>query len=193
MSVSKTFAVLLGCGMLLGTAQLPAAPTATMLADTCAGCHGTDGASNGPATPSIAGNSETYLVETMQAFKSGERSSTVMGRIAKGYSDEEFKLMASVFAKQPNAKTSQKLDAARVKAGAKLFGKNCEKCHDEKGGLADDDSGILASQWLPYLQYSMEDFKAGSREWGGKKMKKKVDKLNDDELAALLQFFASQQ
>jgi len=192
MSVNKTFAVLLGCGMLLGTAQLSAAPTATMLADTCAGCHGTDGASTGPATPSIAGNSEIYTVDTMMAFKSGERPSTVMGRIAKGYSEEEFKLMASVFAKQPNAKTSQKLDAAKVKAGKALFGKNCEKCHDEKGGLADDDSGILASQWLPYLQYSMVDFKDGSREMA-KKMKKKVDKLSDDELEALLQFFASQQ
>jgi sulfide dehydrogenase cytochrome subunit len=192
MSVSKTFAVLLGCGMLLGTAQLPAAPTATMLADTCAGCHGTDGASAGPATPSIAGNSEVYMVDTMMAFKSGERPSTVMGRIAKGYSEEEFKLMGSYFAKQPIAITSQKLDASKVAAGGKLFGKNCEKCHDKNGGLADDDSGILASQWLPYLQYSMVDFKAGSREMA-KKMKKKVDKLNDDELEALLQYFASQQ
>jgi len=192
MSVNKTFAVLLGCGMLLGTAQLSAAPTATMLADTCAGCHGTDGASTGPATPSIAGNSEIYMVDTMMAFKSGERPSTVMGRIAKGYSEEEFKLMGSAFAKQPIAKTSQTLDAAKVAAGKDLFGKNCEKCHDEKGGLADDDSGILASQWLPYLQYSMVDFKDGSREMA-KKMKKKVDKLSDDELEALLQFFASQQ
>jgi cytochrome c553 len=38
----------------------------------------------------------------------------------------------------------------------------------------------------------MEDFKSGSREMA-KKMKKKVDKLSDDELAALLHFFASQQ
>ena len=192
MHVGKTLAVLLGSGLLLGTAHLSAAPTATMLADTCAGCHGTDGASTGPATPSIAGNSEIYMVDTMNAFKSGERPGTIMGRIAKGYSEEEFKLMASVFAKQPIAKTSQKLDAAQVKTGSKLFGKNCEKCHDEKGGLADDDSGILASQWLPYLEHSMVDFKAGSREMA-KKMKKKVDKLSDAELDALLQFFASQQ
>jgi sulfide dehydrogenase cytochrome subunit len=115
-----------------------------------------------------------------------------MGRIAKGYSEEEFKLMASVFVNQPIAITSQKTDAAKVAAGSKLFGENCEKCHDKYGALADDDSGILASQWLTYLQYSMVDFKAGSRP-SPKKMKKKVDKLNDDELEALLQFFASQQ
>ena len=192
MSARKTLAVLLGSGLLLGTAHLSAAPTATMLADTCAGCHGTDGASTGPAIPSLAGMSEIYLVDSMKAYKSGERASTVMGRIAKGYSDEEFQLMASVFAKQPVAVTSQQTDAAKVEAGSKLYAKNCEKCHDEKGALADDDAGILYSQWLPYLQYSMEDFKAGSREMP-KKMKKKVDKLSDAEIDALLTFFASQQ
>jgi sulfide dehydrogenase cytochrome subunit len=136
--------------------------------------------------------SEIYIVDSMKAFKSGERGSTIMGRIAKGYSEEEFKLMASVFAKQPVAITSQKTDATKVAAGAELYGSNCEKCHDEKGGLADDDAGILYSQWLPYLQYSMEDYKAGKREIP-KKMKKKVEKLSDAEIEALLQFFASQQ
>jgi len=192
MSVGKTLAVILGSGLLLGAGYVSATPTATMLADTCAGCHGTDGASTGPATPSLAGKSETYIVDSMVAFKSGERPSTVMGRIAKGYSEEEFKLMASVFAKQPIAITRQKLDTAKVDAGSKLYEKNCAKCHDEYGGLADDDSGILFSQWLPYMQFSMEDFKAGSREMP-KKMKKKVKKLSDDEIEALLQFFASQQ
>ncbi|MEA2080328.1 MAG: c-type cytochrome [Pseudomonadota bacterium] len=192
MSVRKTLAVLMGSGLLLGTAQLPAAPTATMLADTCAGCHGTDGASTGPATPNIAGMSETYFTDTMLAFKSGDRGSTVMGRIAKGYSEEEMKLMAGYFAKQPMAITQQTTDAAKVTVGEKLYSKNCSKCHDENGTLADDDAGILASQWLPYLRYSMEDFKAGTTDMP-KKMKKKVDKLSDAEIEGLLQFFASQQ
>jgi len=192
MSARKTLAVILGSGLLLGSAHVSAAPTATMLADTCAGCHGTDGVSTGPATPSLAGMSETYMVDSMKAFKSGERYGTVMGRIAKGYSDEEFKLMATVFAKQPIPVTSQTTDAGKVAAGEKLYGPNCEKCHDEKGGLADDDAGILYSQWLPYMQYSMQDFMAGSREMP-KKMKKKVDALSDAEIEALLQFFASQQ
>ena len=192
MYAGKKFALLMGAGLLLGSAHVTAAPTATMLADTCAGCHGTDGVSTGPATPSLAGMSEIYMVDSMNAFKSGERSSTVMGSIAKGYSEEEFKSMATVFAKQPVAVTSQKTDPAKVAAGEKLYGKNCEKCHDEKGALGDDDAGILYSQWLPYLQYTMEDYKAGKREMP-KKMKKKVEKLSDAELDALLNFFASQQ
>ena len=192
MSVGKILALILGSSSLLAVGQLSAAPTASMLGDTCAGCHGTDGASVGPATPNIAGLSEIYFTDTMLAFKSGERASTVMGRIAKGYPEEEIKLMAGYFAKMPMAVTSQKTDAAKVAAGEKLYPKNCSKCHDENGTLADDDSGIMASQWLPYMHYSMQDFKAGSREMP-KKMKKKVDKLSDAELESLLQFFASQQ
>jgi len=192
MSVGKTLAVILGSSLLLGAGQLSAGPTASMLGDTCAGCHGTDGASAGPATPNIAGLSETYFTDTMLAFKSGERASTVMGRIAKGYPEEEIKLMAGYFAEMPRAVTAQKTDAVKVAVGENLYLSNCSKCHDENGALADDDAGLMASQWLPYLYYSMEDFKAGTREMP-KKMKKKVDKLSDAELESLLQFFASQQ
>ena len=192
MSLKRILAVTIGATFVLGATQVSAAPTGQMLADTCAGCHGTDGASVGPASPNIAGVSEVYLVDSMIAFKSGERASTIMGRIAKGYTEEEFKAMAKVFAAQPIAKTNQELDADKVAMGAELYDKNCSKCHDENGALADDDSGILASQWLPYLQYSIEDFKSGAREMP-KKMKKKVDKLDDAQLEALNNFFASQK
>ena len=192
MSVSKTFAVLMGCGMLLGTAHLSATPTATMLADTCAGCHGTDGSSSGPATPTIAGVSAEYFKTTMDEYKKDSRKSTIMGRIAKGYTDKEIKLMADYFAAQKIVRVKQDLDAEKVEAGSKLYGKNCEKCHDKSGALADDDSGILAGQWLPYLEYSMQDFKADKREMP-KKMRKKVEKLDDFDIESLLQYFASQQ
>ena len=192
MSLRKTIAILMGSGLLLGAGHATAAPTASMLADTCAGCHGTDGTSVGPATPNLAGMSVTYFVDIMKAFRTGDRPSTVMQRIAKGYSDEEITLMAGVFANQPIAKTSQQTDAAKVSAGAKLYMNNCGTCHDENGSLPGDDAGILAGQWLPYLQYAMEDFKSGGREMP-KKMKSKVDALSDADLDALLHFFASQQ
>jgi len=193
MSVRKTLTVILGSGLLLGATHLSAAgPTATMLADTCVGCHGPEGSSVGPATPSIAGVSAEYFRTVMQEYKKDERHGTIMNRIAKGYSDEEIALMADYFAKQEFMRYPQKLDAAQVEAGAKLYDKSCSKCHDENGALADDDAGILAGQWMPYLTYSMQDFTSGKREMP-KKMKKKVEKLSSSELDALLQFFASQK
>jgi sulfide dehydrogenase cytochrome subunit len=183
---------LLGSALALATGSLSAAPSATMLANTCAGCHGPEGRSAGPAIPSLAGYSSGYFVETMEKFKSGERPATIMGRIAKGYTEEEIEIMAEYFAEQPVYKAKQTVDAAAVKKGEKIYEKGCAKCHDEGGSLPDDDAGILAGQWLPYLHYSMVDFKSGAHEMP-KKMKKQVNKLSDAELDAVLQYFASQQ
>jgi sulfide dehydrogenase cytochrome subunit len=194
MPAKKVQAMLLGSALLLGSSQLIAAPSASMLANTCAGCHGTNGASVGPASPTIAGMSAEYFKTVMDEFKSGERHSTIMGRIARGYTEEEIALMADYYAELPfvSAAANNKVDTDKVAAGSKLYRKNCSKCHDENGSLPDDDSGILAGQWLPYLQYTMSDFKSGRSEMT-KKMKKKVDKLNEDELQALIHFFASQK
>jgi sulfide dehydrogenase cytochrome subunit len=192
MPAKKSLAMLLSSILMLGSTQLMAAPSASMLADTCAGCHGTDGVSMGPAIPNIAGVSAEYFNTVMKEYQEDDRASTIMGRIARGYTTEEIALMADLYAAKKHMSTNQKLDAAKIGAGSKLYKKNCSKCHDEFGTLADDDSGILASQWLPYLQYSMEDFKGGHRDMP-KKMKKKVKKLSAAEIEALLQFFASQQ
>ena len=168
--------------------------SAEMLANTCAGCHGTNGASNGPATPSIGGISKEYFIEVMEGFKSAETPSTIMTRIAKGYSSEEIKAMAGYFAAKPFIKAKQKFDAALVKKGKKLHDKYCEKCHAEAGQASEDDSGILAGQWTPYLSATMADYVAGDREMT-KKMKKKVNKLMEKEgdagMTALFNFYAS--
>lgn len=64
-----------------------------VLAMSCAACHGTDGASPG-AMPVLTGQSRAFIANRMAAFKSGKRSSTVMGRIARGYSDDEIAAIA---------------------------------------------------------------------------------------------------
>ncbi len=173
-----------------------AAPSGSMMDKTCARCQGTNGASQGPASPNIACKSAAYLEEVMAAYKSGDRHSTIMGRIAKGYTDEEIKAMAEHYAALPfvSAMPRQEanIDSNKVAEGKKLYKKNCSKCHDENGSLPDDDAGILAGQWLPYLQYTMEDYRGGRSEMT-KKMKKKVDKLDDAQIDALMHFFASQK
>lgn len=71
------------------------------LAATCANCHGTNGKSVKDAVlPSLAGMKSDYLTEQMQAFKSGARKATIMHQIAKGFSDEQIKTLASYFASQ---------------------------------------------------------------------------------------------
>jgi len=187
--------LLLTGSMLCGTAMADT-PSASMLANTCAGCHGTNGSSVGPASPTIAGISRDYFIETMEAYKTAERPSTIMTRIAKGYTEKEIELMADFFSKQPFVRMTQAYDEDKAKLGKKLHKKYCEKCHEDAGRSSEDDAGILAGQWEPYLRYTMEDFTSGNRTME-KKMKKKMDKLKqaqgDKGVDALIHFYASQQ
>jgi cytochrome c553 len=68
-------------------------------ASSCSGCH--------PPTPSaetkvppLRGQNPADIVAVMQAYRSGKRPSTVMGRIAKGFSDEEIRAIAAWVAEQ---------------------------------------------------------------------------------------------
>ncbi|HIP71784.1 MAG TPA: cytochrome c4 [Anaerolineae bacterium] len=190
--------ILITCGVVLGSAAAAETPSATMLANTCFGCHGPNGNSVGPASPTIAGLSSEYFIETMHGYKSGEIPSTIMGRITKGYSEEEIKLLAGYFSKQKfnRAAKSQKTDPKLAKKGAKLHKKYCEKCHEDGGRSSEDDAGILAGQWMPYLHYTFTDYLSGNREMT-KKMKKKMNALKDKEgdkgFEQLLHFYGSQK
>ena len=168
----------------------------SMLANTCAGCHGTNGVSQGPAAPTISGLSKDYFIETMQGFANGKIKSTIMTRIAKGYTEDEIKQMADFYGDKPFVKATQSYDEKMVKKGAKLHDKYCEKCHAEGGQSAEDDAGVLAGQWTPYVNWQMSNFQEGSRDMP-KKMKKRVEKMLAKEgsagIDALLNYYASQK
>ena len=70
-----------------------------LMASACAACHGTQGHSVG-GTPSLAGLEQLYFIQQMQLFQSGERPSSVMMKHARGYSEEEIRLLAEYFAAQ---------------------------------------------------------------------------------------------
>ena len=67
-----------------------------LLSLACTSCHGTYGISPG-TVPTIYGKSREYIIKTMKKFRNDERESTVMIRIAKGYSDREIFLIANYF------------------------------------------------------------------------------------------------
>ena len=71
------------------------------LAASCANCHGTYGKSiTDAALPALAGMKSINIIEQMQAFKTGTRQATIMHQIAKGYTDDQIKLLANYFAAQ---------------------------------------------------------------------------------------------
>jgi sulfide dehydrogenase cytochrome subunit len=92
-SVAALFLAMIGAASAAGLADAPPGAAA------CSGCH--------PATRSVdtsvtrlIGRTPADLVTAMQGFKSGQLTSTVMGRIAKGFSDDEIKAIAEWYGAQ---------------------------------------------------------------------------------------------
>lgn len=97
-----SLALLLSAGMLSGCGKSEKKagnephPRGQLLSLSCTSCHGPDGKSVG-VMPKIYGKDTAYLEEQLLRYKKGEGNPTVMDRIAKGYSDEEIKLIAEYF------------------------------------------------------------------------------------------------
>jgi cytochrome c553 len=68
----------------------------------CAGCHGPNGAGNGPAAfPHLAGQKSTYIVKTLKDFQSNARSNDIneiMRNIAAKLTDSEINAVAAYLA-----------------------------------------------------------------------------------------------
>lgn len=92
--------ILIAAGVLIPPPTAGAqSPSAVVMANTCFSCHGTDGRSAG-AMPSIAGKSPGYIASVLKDFRSDKRPSTVMNRIAKGFTDSEIDSLATYFSRK---------------------------------------------------------------------------------------------
>jgi len=85
------------------TASICAAPAAPPEppagAAACSGCHPANAGIDTPI-PRLAGRDAAEMVQQMQAFRDGQRDATVMGRIAKGFTDPEIQAIAAWYAEQ---------------------------------------------------------------------------------------------
>jgi sulfide dehydrogenase cytochrome subunit len=75
-----------------------APPSGAAMAHTCAGCHGTQGRLGTVEFVPLAGLPEREFMGAMRDFRSGKRAATLMGHVARGFSDDELKAMARYFA-----------------------------------------------------------------------------------------------
>jgi sulfide dehydrogenase cytochrome subunit len=173
----------------------------------CDSCHGEDGVSTESDVPSIAGVSsfiiEAYMFEYRDdvrpcresKYRSGdtERSATDMCTIAKELSEDEIPEIAEYYSSKEFVAATQDFDAEKAVVGAKIHRRDCAKCHSDGGSYADDDAGILAGQWMPYLEQVFADYATGERDMMEDKMKQKTDTLDADSISALIHYYASMQ
>lgn len=87
-------AVLAGVGLSAPDAHADAA-AGKRKAAMCQACHGMDGIGTNPTVPNIAGDSETYIISQLQAFRGGAREHEQMSIIAQSLSDEDIRNLAA--------------------------------------------------------------------------------------------------
>ncbi len=71
---------------------------AAFTAQTCALCHGTP-SQTPPTMPLIYGSNADQLYTTLLDLKANRRPSTIMGRIARGFTDDQLKAVADYLAR----------------------------------------------------------------------------------------------
>jgi len=163
------------------------------LAEGCAGCHGADGVSQMPLTPSLAGQPDEYVQWQLVYYRSGARKSEVMQPIAEALSNEDIRNLGAYYASlQPPKPVTTSPNDALAQKGAKLAAEQrCRSCHsDDLSGYR--SSARLASQREDVLLKGLRDFKSGARVGSGiASMADVVYPLSDDDMKALAHFMAT--
>ncbi len=195
MKTKKLSALLITAGLLAGAPAMAGDLNAEMISNTCAGCHGTDGASVGQA-PVIAGMNEMYLMQTMQNYKDGLRYGTIMGRIAKGYDKGQIMDMSKHYTSLPWVNATQKIDSAMAAKGKQLhMSKGCMGCHGANGISPMPTTPRMAGQYADYLVITMQQYQDPKVAIppAAMPMRGMLTGVSEDDLKALAHFYASQK
>ena len=95
--MAKVVAAVIGSLGIVAAVVASAEPPAG--AASCTGCHPSSSRVTSPV-PRLSGLDRAAIVRAMQDFRSGQRTGTVMDRIAKGFTDEEIQAIAAWYATQ---------------------------------------------------------------------------------------------
>jgi sulfide dehydrogenase cytochrome subunit len=188
----KTLLLSLGAAGFLAASGGVGADNVKALAATCNNCHGLNGVSVGESMPSIAGLPVKYLTEVMLEWKKDERFSTTMGRLIKGYTEEQITDLAKHYAALPWTPVPQSgLKAKWVKEGSFVVDR-CSKCHGETGAEPDDDeTPRIDGQWAKYIELELMKYRDKDVKLPHEKMRKTTMKLAEEEVGYLTHYFAS--
>jgi len=172
----------------------------------CGGCHGPGGLSTNSTVPIIAGQAFTFIEDNLLAFQDDERACTeteflrdeaaalvsTMCAIVATLENRDISALAEFYELQTFVPSSQPYDPSLAAEGAIIhLDANCELCHSQGGRETNGMSAILAGQWTPYLERSLMRIRAGER-MGPTVMNQAISELTDHEIAALLNYYASQ-
>lgn len=169
----------------------------------CGACHGTDGNSQIPTNPKLAGQHAEYLNKQLRNFKSeggkpAERANPIMGGMVAALSEDDMKGLATYFAGQQLKPESAK-NKASIELGQKLWRAGdikrgipaCAACHGPAGAGLPAQYPRLSGQFADYTEAQLKAFRAGERANDPAKMMRTIAlKMTDPEIKAVADFAA---
>jgi len=144
-----------------GRAQTPAAGNQALgkkAAASCGACHGDQGVSGNPATPSLAGQDAQYLAAALQAYKAGSRKDESMKGPVAELDERAIKDIAAYYA----AQQPQPLNVRRPLTLTEWTDR-CDRCHGPGGNSTDPLMPRLAAQRSDWLEQVLHAYRAGTR------------------------------
>lgn len=183
--------------VLLPAMSRPAPPQAVgrgaTLALACTMCHGVQGHSRSDA-PGLAGQFPEVIIKQLADYRSGKRSSAVMGALARTLSERDAADLAAYFASLPRpAQAGGVVDSnvpRLVQVGDPL--RNIAPCISCHGG-ADRKIGAPWLDGLPrhYLAEQLALFKRGERANDAMlQMRNVAHAMREDEISAIADYYA---
>jgi cytochrome c553 len=178
--------------ILAGLAAIPiCAQSLDARLPTCFACHGENGQSQLPETPSLGAQTAFYSLVELVMFRDKLRVTEPMNEMAKGLTDDDLRKAADLFSKlpppQPVADTP---DAARMdKARALATQNRCNVCHQPNyQGL--ENVPRLGGQREDYLLKALRGYKDNSRRGYDAQMSEVVYGMKDEDFVDLAYFLA---
>jgi len=169
----------------------------------CAACHATDGNSQSPANPKLAGQFYEYLHKQLGNFKSqagkkAERDNAVMAGMTANLSASDLKDLAAYFASQ-KLKPAVARDKDLAALGQKIYRGGiaatgvaaCAGCHGPAGAGIPAQYPRIAGQFPEYIEAQLKAFRAGTRANDPNSMMRSVAaRMSDREIQAVAEYAA---
>lgn len=162
----------------------------------CAACHGADGNSLNPEWPSLAGQHDSYILNSLKAFKAGTRTNVLMAGQVAALSDQDMQDLAAYFGAQK--RQNKTADPKLVTSGERLYrGGNkdsgtaaCIACHGPEGrGNPPAGYPAIAAQYATYTAAQLKAYRAGERSSDPNQMMRNVAvRLTDSEIESVASY-----
>jgi len=159
-------------------------------AQVCIACHGPEGIPIDPATPSLAGQPQQFLVTALFMFREGNRKNPLMTPLAANLSNADLNDLAAYFSAQKATLPARASDPQKSAAGKQLTEKfNCVQCHGP-ALLGQQHIPRLAGQQPEYLRAQLRGFKSSTRYDMDGMMTSAAQALSDEDIALLADYMS---